>query len=118
MNSQRTILHITKRIIWQEACASGVYQTPSLKSDGFIHCSTVEQVLGPANELYHGQQDLVLLVISPQKLAARVVYEDCYDSGQAFPHIYGPLNVDAVEKVVDFPAADDGSFSLPPELDE
>jgi uncharacterized protein (DUF952 family) len=42
-----------------------------------------------------------------------VVYEDCYDSGQAFPHIYGPLNVDAVVNVVDFPPGKDGFFSLP-----
>ena len=70
----------------------------------------------PANEMFHGKHGLVLLVIDSAKVQADMVYEDCYASGQEFPHIYGPLNVDAVVSVVDFPPDDDGSFSLPPQL--
>lgn len=47
-------------------------------------------------------------------MSAEVVYEDCYETGTKFPHIYGPLNLEAVLGVVDFPANADGSFSLPP----
>ncbi len=108
------ILHIVSRAEWEAAVQSGVaYETPSLKDEGFIHCSTAAQVLGPANEFYRGQDELVLLVIDPDKLTAELVYEDCYETGQAFPHIYGPLNLEAVERVVDFPPEHDGTFQLP-----
>ena len=108
------ILHIVSRADWETAVRSGeAYEAPSLASEGFIHCSTAAQVLGPANEFYRGQDGLVLLVIDPDRLDADVVYEDCYDSGEAFPHIYGPIALAAVVEVVDFPAGPDGTFTLP-----
>ncbi len=109
------ILHIVSRAEWEAAVQSGAaYEAPSLADEGFIHCSTAAQVLGPANEFYRGQDELVLLVIDPDKLTAELVYEDCYEKGEKFPHIYGPLNLEAVVEVVDFPAGPDGIFSLPP----
>ena len=107
------ILHIISRSRWATAAATGFYLADSLNKEGFIHCSTPEQVLSPANALYRGQKELVLLCIDPDRVQMPVVYEDCYDTGQAFPHIYGPLNVDAVVNVVDFPPGKDGFFSLP-----
>ncbi len=107
------ILHITTRGDWEAARTLGDYRLDTLDSEGFIHCSTPEQVLGPANALYRGQDDLVLLVIDPARLTAELVYEDCYEAGEAFPHVYGPLNLDAVVGVVPFPSLPDGSFVLP-----
>ena len=98
---------------WEAARVLGDYRLDTLDSEGFIHCSTPQQVLGPANALYRGQDDLVLLVIDPARLTAELVYEDCYEAGEAFPHIYGPLNLDAVVRVVPFPPLPDGSFVLP-----
>ena len=74
-------------------------------------------MLGPANALFHGQSDLMLLVIEPSRLAAELIYEDSHGNGERFPHIYGPLNLDAVVRVVPFPPNGDGHFSLP-RLDE
>ena len=111
------ILHIAYRDEWETAQASGDYRADTLVSEGFIHCSTPTQVLGPANEIYQGQTDLLLLVIDPARLTAGLIYEDCYETGQAFPHIYGPLNLDAVVRAVPFPPNGDGGFSLP-RLDE
>jgi uncharacterized protein (DUF952 family) len=108
-----TILHIARRVDWETARTHPPYHADSLKTDSFIHCSTVEQVLKPANEMFHGQTGLVLLVIDTAKVQADIVYEDCYETGLEFPHIYGPLNVDAVVKIVDFPPNTDGTFSLP-----
>ncbi len=107
------ILHITSRTEWVAAQSTGQYHSRTLDADGFIHCSTPEQVLAPANALYAGQRNLVLLCIQPDVVQSPIVYEDCYDSGHVFPHIYGPLNLDAVVKVIDFPPGEDGSFSLP-----
>ena len=108
-----TILHITRRADWETAVATPPYHADSLQSEGFIHCSTPAQVLSVANNLYRGQTGLVLLIIDSSKVEPDVVYEDCYETGQQFPHIYGPLNVDAVVRVVDFLPNADGSFSMP-----
>lgn len=108
------ILHMTTRAAWETAVAAGQYTADSLASEGFIHCSTPAQVLGPANALFRGQQGLVLLCIAAALVQAPIVYEDCYESGQAFPHIYGPLNLDAVTAVRDFAPNRDGTFALPP----
>ncbi len=110
------ILHITTRESWQTAVSANTYRADSFDSDGFIHCSTPEQVLMPANAMFQGRQGLVLLCIDPNKLTHRLVYEDCYESGIAFPHVYGPINMDAVFDVIDFPPNEDGTFSLPKEL--
>ncbi len=107
------ILHITTREAWQTAVFANTYRADSFDSEGFIHCSTLDQVLIPANAMFQGRQGLVLLCIDPDRLTHRLVYEDCYESGIEFPHIYGPLNVEAVLDVVDFPPNEDGTFSLP-----
>lgn len=111
------ILHIISKHDWIVAAAAGDYRPESLAAEGFIHCSTAAQVLGPANEFYRGQSGLALLVIDPALVTADILYEDCYETGQAFPHIYGPLLPAAVVAVVDFPVSEDGSFSLPREID-
>ncbi len=105
------ILHITTRTNWETA--GTLYTHPSLGDEGFIHCSTPEQILLPANEMFRGQTGLVLLCIDPAQVTAEIIYEDCYQCGQAFPHIYGLLNKEAVINVVDFPPNPDGTFSLP-----
>lgn len=110
------ILHITSRAQWEAAQPAEVYRSDSLVTEGFIHCSAPTQVLGPANAFFTGQKNLVLLCIDPAAVQAPIVYEDCYQTGQAFPHIYGPLNIDAVTDVVDFPPNADGTFSLPKEV--
>ena len=57
--------------------------------------------------------DTLFTKIINKQIPADIVYEDCYQCGQAFPHIYGPLNKEAVINVVDFPPNPDGTFSLP-----
>jgi uncharacterized protein (DUF952 family) len=108
------ILHITSRTDWEAAQARGDYRLDTLATEGFIHCSTPEQVLGPANALYRGRRDLVLLVIDPARLAADLVYEDSHGAGETFPHVYGPINLDAVTRVIPFPPLPNGTFALPP----
>lgn len=110
----KLILHITTRGEWATAVSPAAYSPPSLTSEGFIHCSTPAQLAGVANALFPGQEDLILLCLDEDRLAAEVVYEDCYESGALFPHLYGPLNEEALLGVVDFPAQADGSFRLPP----
>lgn len=105
-----SIVHLCPRQDWQSARENGEYRAESLDQVGFIHCSRPDQVVEVANRFYRGQSDLVLLWIEPQKVQAGIRWEAA--DGDTFPHIYGPLNIDAVYAVNDFPAAEDGSFSL------
>jgi uncharacterized protein (DUF952 family) len=108
------ILHITKRKQWEKAKLEGVYRGDTLDSYGFIHCSTSEQIIKVANDLFRAQKGLVLLCIITSKVRSKIRYE-CAGSEELYPHIYGPLNIDAVLKVADFKPAKDGMFRLPKE---
>ena len=106
-----TLLHICPAQDWQDAGIRGEYRADSLALEGFIHCSTPEQVARTANRFYRGQVDLVLLVIDAGQVAAEIKYEAA--DGELFPHLYGPLNLNAVTKVQAFSPAADGTFSPP-----
>ncbi len=108
--------HITRDEAWQVAQAAGVYRTESLETEGFIHCSLLGQVIDVANTLYRGRDDLVLLVIDEERVEPDIRYEDCYETGRNFPHIYGPLNLDAVRDVLPFSPGSEGTFTLPEKL--
>jgi uncharacterized protein (DUF952 family) len=107
------LLHITTRAEWDAAQAAGEYRASSLDTEGFIHLSAPEQVLLPANTLFRGQTGLVLLVLDADRLTAPVRWEDLYNHGMEFPHLYGPLNLDAVTDVLPFEPGSDGTFTLP-----
>lgn len=96
---------------WQAATAE--YAPPGLAVEGFIHCSFFHQVEKTATNLDNGRDDLVLLCVDDSELA--VVVEDCYETGQGFPHVYGPIPVETVKRVLPFPPNSDGSFTLPPD---
>ena len=100
------------------AVARGSYAPSSLRDEGFIHCSTIAQVIDTANRFYRGQDDLILLFIDESRLKAELKYEAPTkdrgeSSGELFPHLYGELNVDAVVRIVELPCEVDGSFQLP-----
>lgn len=116
------IFHILKKHEWQQAVERGYYEPPSLQSEGFVHCSTREQTLATAERYFRGQPDLVLLCLDPSRLAAEVRLEPPANptnphaerARELFPHVYGPINLDAVLRAVDFPCDSNGSFHWPP----
>ena len=119
MKPDKTILHLASNNAWLGAVKSGIYRADSLSTQGFIHCSKPSQIVGVANTFYRGQHGLVLLVIDPSKLEAGLKWEPPAEpeptharEGDLFPHIYGPLNIDAVTEIIPFEPAADGTFSL------
>ena len=108
------ILHIVKREQWEKAKLEGVYQGDKLDSHGFIRCSTSKQIVEVANDLFYAQKELVLLYIATTKVQSEIRYESA-EGEELYPHIYGPLNVDAVIKVAHFEPAENGRFTLPKE---
>ncbi len=111
------IFHLAGAPAWGEARAAGEYRCStlgkSLDEVGFIHCSRREQVAVVANARYRGERALVLLVIDRDRVRAEVRDEDLEGSGDLFPHIYGPLNLDAVVRVVPYAPGADGRFAAP-----
>ena len=115
------IFHITLRTAWEEAQKRGDYRAESLETEGFIHCSTISQVLPVAESFYKGQNGLALLVIEPTLLSSALKWEPPsggspppgVPDGDSFPHIYGPINLDAVVKVFNLEQNTDNKFILP-----
>jgi uncharacterized protein (DUF952 family) len=106
------LFHITDQTTWKAAQAAGVYRPDSLENEGYIHLSGIEQVLWVANQFYRGQSGLVLLGIQVDRLQASLRYDKVPGQG-TFPHLYGPLNLDAVAQVQPFSPGADGQFVLP-----
>jgi uncharacterized protein (DUF952 family) len=115
-----TIYHITTREAALAARESGEYRAESLSGQGFIHFSGAHQVLGVAGRFYAGQRGLLLLAVDSARLKAELKYEPADHpapaSDSSFPHLYGPLNFDAVVNTYDFEPDANGAFSLPAEL--
>jgi uncharacterized protein (DUF952 family) len=103
---RQPIVHLCQRNDWLAAQAQGEYRAPSLETSGFIHLSRIDQIDQVANAFYGEVPDKVLLWVRPDRLARELRYEPSdyeADFGQYFPHLYGPLNLDAVENVVPYP---------------
>jgi uncharacterized protein (DUF952 family) len=115
------IYHITSRMAWNEARERGAYRTQSLETEGFIHCSTEEQVVPVAQKYYKGEDGLLLLVIEPDRLTSDLKWEPPAEGapppgvpdGDLFPHIYGPINLEAVVRVFDLQSQPDGKYNFP-----
>lgn len=112
---KQRVAHITTKQAWDEARRAGTYTADTLAEQGFIHCSLPndEQLIAVANFLFAWQSDLVVLLIAPERLHAELKWEEYEPGSQLFPHLYGPLNLDAVVDVIPLPPQEDGKFALP-----
>jgi uncharacterized protein (DUF952 family) len=115
------IYHLTSSQAWQDAQRRGEYRADSVESEGFIHCSTSTQVVPVAEALFKGESDILLLKIDPSLLSSELRWEPPSGSapppgvseGDLFPHVYGPINLDAVVQVYDLESNPDGSYKFP-----
>lgn len=110
------ILHICLPEDWTKTKTQREYKPSSLDTDGFIHCSSPHQILQVVNTFYHGNAKLYLLWINPSKLKAPLKWEISGD--QSFPHIFGSLNLDAVDAVYNFRPDQDMVFRIIPGLSD
>jgi uncharacterized protein (DUF952 family) len=93
------IYHVTNNTDWAKAQEQGFHSAASLETEGFIHCSRPEQVAGVLKRYFTGVPGLLLLNIDEEKLTAPWKYEMAPSVQEEFPHIFGPINLDAVIKV-------------------
>jgi uncharacterized protein (DUF952 family) len=111
------LLHLCAVDEWSRARKRGAIHPPAPGADGaaqFIHLSAPEQVHLPANRLFGGRQDLLLLHIDPAVLDSPVRWEPGVPTdpeSMLFPHLYGPLPVAAVRSVTVYLPGPGGSFA-------
>jgi len=106
------LFHITTREDWKKNQNHGFYKPDSLEEEGFIHCSNGEQLEDTANRLFSDRDQILLLVIDVSTLREQIKYEKDEETGQKFPHLYGPLNTSAVMDKLDIVAEKDGTFKI------
>jgi len=109
---ETTIYHIVLPEWWENFANKDYYESKTLSEEKFIHLSTDEQVNGTLLNYFQGEIKLFLLHINPQKLSSNLVYEDLFELGINFPHLYGSLNKDAVFKIQELLADADGVIKM------
>jgi glutathione S-transferase len=105
--SEQWIYHLALANEWRDAKAGAVYERStrgqSLQEVGFIHASGSHQVETTYGRFYADAGQVLLLTIDPRRLAAPLRWEPAPESGECFPHIHGPLPLEAVLAAEPFP---------------
>ena len=109
---ETTIYHIVDPTWWETFKNKNYYESETLSEEKFIHLSTLEQVNGTLANYFKGSKRLFLLHIDALELTSNLVYEDLFDTGIAFPHLYGRLNKDAVLQVEELLIDEDGILKV------
>ena len=100
---------------WETAQAQGIYEGSEVdRKDGFIHLSAAHQVRATAEKHFSGKTDLVLISVSEESLGPSLKWE-ASRGGDLFPHIYGPLQLNAMGEAVPLPLVN-GVHQFPPGL--
>lgn len=92
MNTENTIYHIATLSEWATYQKKGVIEPTSLQTEGFIHCSTQEQLFGTIQRFYSFEKEIVLIELEIARFGTDLVFEDTYGHG-AFPHIYRAIQI-------------------------
>jgi uncharacterized protein (DUF952 family) len=112
--SPSVLVHLCSVADWRAAQASGEHRPDSLDTNGFVHLSTPGQVHLPANRLYSGRTDLVLLRIDAARLASPIRWEPGVATdpdSMVFPHLYGPLPAATVIGITSYRPDVNGRFA-------
>jgi uncharacterized protein (DUF952 family) len=101
--------HLTPEPVWLEHHLANEYRPEGYGDEGFIHCTDGEElVLKVANRYYRDDpRPFLLLEVDLDRVSAPAIYED---QERNYPHIYGPMERDAVRRVRRVVRAADGTF--------
>jgi uncharacterized protein (DUF952 family) len=103
--------HLVPREYYEAQPATEDYQPEPVKAgrENFIHCTDgAKNLAATGNRFYRAdRREFVALVIDKGRVGPPVIYED---PDRIFPHIYGPLNRDAIIEVRPVPRDEQGNF--------
>lgn len=99
--------HLALLTDWRAALDAGQYRISTrgrtLDEEGFIHAAFLDQVDGVASRFYADvTEPLVLLAVDLTRFDGPVRLEVPPGASDAFPHLYGPIPVDAVVAVTPY----------------
>lgn len=107
----RRIYHLATPEAWKKA-HGGAYRADSLAAEGFIHCSNADQVAHSANRFYADAPELLVLSIDAGRLGPALRDEPAA-TGELFPHVYGPIEPEAVIEICPVRRGSDGKWAFP-----
>ncbi len=99
MNKPRIIYHLTTYEQWNKFKEQAAYESPTLRQEKFIHASTALQAEASANRYFESFTEIVLLTLDSKLLVEELKYEWAESVKDFFPHIYGPINKEAIVQV-------------------
>jgi uncharacterized protein (DUF952 family) len=95
-----------------KATADGIWAPESLRADDFIHASPADQLTRVANKHYRQLDEVCIVCLRADRVRPEIRWEPASDN-RLYPHVYGPLNMDAAERSVVVKKGADGLFSIP-----
>ncbi|GAB93344.1 hypothetical protein GORHZ_214_00020 [Gordonia rhizosphera NBRC 16068] len=110
---QPCLLHLISEADWSQAVATDDWAPAEFDRDGFVHLSAPGQVHLPANRIFSGRHDLLLLILDPALLGGEVRWEPGVSgdpTAMLFPHLYGRLPIRAVVEARPYRPTPDGTF--------
>jgi uncharacterized protein (DUF952 family) len=98
--TEEWLFHIMATLDWERVRGGSLYTPATFEQDGFIHLCMKDQIAGVIEQYYREAVNLIALCIEPKRLQAELRYENLLGGDELFPHLYGPLNLDAVLEAV------------------
>lgn len=114
--NEKHLFHIFEKARWIATQGSGEYTPDAFEKEGFIHLSSKHQLKATAERYYKGQTGLGVLKVEISKLKAPLKFENLTGGEELFPHLYGPLNLDAVSQIVFLGLTHGGEILWPEDL--
>lgn len=111
------IYHLAPAARWSDWPAGEPYLPAEYAADGFVHCTAGDELMvRVANRFYRELSgDFVVLVLDTERLEAPVKWEAPAGADDQlapeFPHIYGPINAEAISNVRPVVRDADGTFT-------
>lgn len=95
---------------YASANRTGLWDPASRLAEGFIHASPADQVTRIANKYYRQFDEICIVVLRHERIRSEILWEPATEG--LYPHIYGPLNMDATDRVLSVGKKPDGNFAI------
>lgn len=102
--------HLVPEPVWSERGGAEMYLPEAYEADGFIHLTNgLDELVKVANMFYTSDdRDYLVLALDMNRISSEVRYDD---PDNVYPHVYGPLNTDAVLGTFTAERGADGTFT-------
>ena len=110
------IIYTVSKKEWDIIKNEKQFYSKDYKKQGFIHCSKPNQTIWVLNKHFRNTKSVILVCIDEKKLNSKIIDEDLNNKGEKFPHIYGSINNDSIEKIIQIEPDSNGLFHENKEL--